>query len=174
MSYLDILKQSFDFISLDISVHSTGWVRYKEGKLDYGTFSIQSEDDLGRRKEFKAFVKGLFGIDYYPIVYIEDVIMGTNFKTTKALIQLNSIVDDLAADGILHIDSINRVDNNHWKKYLRELAGYKPAVKKEDHKIMIINCLGILGFNENVPQDIYDSLGMALAIIHRDKGDLKP
>lgn len=169
LSYQDILRLEPTFISLDISVNSTGWIRSIDGKLEWGTYSLQSEDELGRRREFKQFLIDLFGTNEYPIVYVEDVIAGTNFKTTKGLIQLNTIVDDLADVGILNVKEIKREDNKKWKKYLKQASNYESAVLKENDKDLIKNSLHEIGFNEKVAQDIYDALGLAISMIFRYK-----
>lgn len=167
ITYLDYFKKVKNFISLDISVHSSGWVRKIEDKLSYGTFSIQSNDELGRRKEFRSFIMKLFEDTTYDIVFIEDVIAGNNFKTTKGLIQLNTIVDDLNDLGLIHVNQIKRIDNKSWKKYLKESCNYIGNIKCENDKELIVNCLNILGFNEDVKQDIYDAMGIAVSVIFR-------
>ncbi len=170
VTYYDILKLEPTFISLDISVRSTGWVRSIDGKVDWGTYSLQSEDELGRRREFKKFLKDLLGSQEYPVVFVEDVIAGTNFKTTKGLIQLNTIVDDLVDEDILNVKEIKREDNNKWKKYLKQASNYESQILKEkDVKEMIRNCMHNIGFNEEVAQDIYDAMGLAVAMIFRYK-----
>ena len=170
MDYKEVIKDR-DFISLDISVRSSGWVKNHKGILTYGTKALESQTELGRRVEFREFIEELFGKEYIETVYIEDVIAGTNFKTTKGLIQLNTIVDDLRELKVLDIGRIERIDNRKWKKYLKQLSDYKAIEKKNDKKI-IIECMNNLGFNENEKQDIYDALGMALGCIYKEfQGD---
>lgn len=170
LTFYDILKLEPIFISLDISVNSTGWFRNFNGAIEYGTYSLKSEDELGRRREFKEFLINLFGDYEYPIVYVEDVIAGNNFKTTKGLIQLNSIVDDLVDEGKLRVKEIKREDNNKWKKYLKQVSNYESRILKDkDVKGMIRDCLNNLEFEEKVSQDIYDALGLAVAMIFRYK-----
>lgn len=168
--YKDILKLESTFISLDISVRSTGWIKSINGKVEWGTYTLQNEDELGRRREFKQFLIDLLGSQEYPIVFVEDVIAGTNFKTTKGLIQLNSIIDDLVDVGILNVKEVKREDNNKWKKYLKQVANYECKILKDkDVKAMIRDCLYNIGFNEDVAQDIYDAMGLAVAMIFRYK-----
>lgn len=169
LTYQDILRLEPTFISLDISVHSTGWLKSIDGVLDWGTYSLQSKDELGRRREFKQFLIDLFGNQEYSIVYVEDVIAGTNFKTTKGLIQLNTIVDDLVDVGILNVKEIKREDNKKWKKYLKMASNYESRILKEKDKELIKNSLHEIGFNEDVAQDIYDALGLAVSMIFRYK-----
>lgn len=169
ITYLDYLKLEPTFLSLDISVRSTGWVLCLNGEVKYGTYSIESQDELGRRREFREFLIDLIGKNYIPVVIVEDVIAGTNFKTTKGLIQLNSIIDDLNEYNLVSVGEIKRIDNKKWKKYLKSASNYDGDIKKEEDKILIKNCMIELGFSESVKQDIYDAMGMAVAVIYRDK-----
>lgn len=168
ITYIDYTNLIGNFISLDISVRSTGWVKKLNGVLSYDTETLKTQDELGRRKEFRQFLIELIGDDSYDYVFVEDVIAGTNFKTTKGLIQLNTIVDDLKEFDVLKIKEIRRIDNKSWKKYLKEACNYTGNIKCEDDKQLIKNCMNVLGFNENVKQDIYDALGMSVALIFRD------
>lgn len=169
ISYLDYLKLEPTFLSLDISVRSTGWALCINGELKTGTYSIQSQDELGRRREFREFLIDLIGKTFIPVVIVEDVIAGTNFKTTKGLIQLNSIIDDLKEYDLVSVGEIKRIDNKKWKKYLKQASNYEGDIKKEEDKVLIKNCMYELGFNEDVKQDIYDAVGMAVSVIYRDK-----
>lgn len=169
VNYKDFIKMEPTFLSLDISVRSTGWVLCLDGNVQYGTYSIESQDELGRRREFREFLVSLIGDKVIPVVVVEDVIAGTNFKTTKGLIQLNSIIDDLKEYNLVSVGEIKRIDNKKWKKYLKQASNYEGEIKKEEDKVLIHNCMVELGFNENVKQDIYDALGMAVAVIFRDK-----
>ena len=134
LEYTDFLKLEPTFLSLDISVRSTGWVKSVNGEVTWGTKTLEAEDELGRRKEFREFLMSMLGETYFPVVFVEDVIAGTNFKTTKGLIQLNSIVDDLKEYGLVSVGEIKRIDNKVWKKYLKQASNYDGDVKKEDDK----------------------------------------
>lgn len=168
ITYLDFLKLEPTFLSLDISVRSTGWVKSVDGKVTWGTKTLESTDELGRRKEFREFLIEMLKGNYFPVVFVEDVIAGTNFKTTKGLIQLNTIVDDLKEYGLVSVGEIKRIDNKIWKKYLKQASNYDGDIKKEEDKKLIVNCLNLLDFELKVKQDIYDAMGIAIAVIYRD------
>ena len=169
LEYSDFLKYEPTFLSLDISVRSTGWVKSVNGEVTWGTKTLEAEDELGRRKEFREFLISMLGETHFPVVFVEDVIAGTNFKTTKGLIQLNTIVDDLKEYGLVSVGEIKRIDNKVWKKYLKMASNYDGDIKKEDEKQLITNCMKELGFNFKIKQDIYDAMGIAVAVIYRDK-----
>lgn len=172
ISFIDLVELVPSFISLDISVRSTGWVRWVNGKLDYGTYKITSDDDLGRRQEFRTFLKDLFGDNTYEYLFIEDVIGSINFVTAKILYQLNPIADDMVADGVLKVKNIIREDNKVWKKYLKQCAGYKSSVRaRKDDKIVVRECLYALQFGDKttdvIAEDIYDAMGLAIGLIYK-------
>ena len=168
LEYTDFLKLEPTFLSLDISVRSTGWVKSLNGEVTWGTLTLKSEDELGRRKEFREFLIEILGKDYYPVIFIEDVIAGTNFKTTKGLIQLNSIIDDLKEYNLVFFFFFKRIDNKVWKKYLKKACNYDGDIKKEEDKQLIKHCMNEIGFSFNVKLDLYDAMGMAIALIYRD------
>lgn len=163
MTYLDLFE-SHSFVSFDISVRSTGWCRYKDGVFSYGSFGLQAKDDLMRRMEFRKNAIDIIGNQSYDFIAIEDVIGGCNFETTKALIQLNSIVDDLIYLGVVPSNTVKRIGNTVWKKYLKEVSQYN-GVKMSFGKDEIRNAINTLGFCDNTVQDVYDSIGIAIGVI---------
>lgn len=186
ITYLDIIKCAENFISLDISVNSTGWVKWLDGKLYMGIYSIKSVKDIDRKFEFKKFLKDLFGDAHFKYCFIEDVFGGTNFNTVKSLLQLNTLVDDLKYEGIVNIDEIKREGNGVWKRHLKVLSGYEPTLHGELDKAMITACLKELDFDtktinsylsEKIAsksyQDICDAMGIALGVIKRDILDVR-
>lgn len=173
MTYKEILCTCGNFMSFDISVHSTGWCKCVDGVFTYGSFGLQFKDDLSRRMEFRRKALELLGDSTYDFVAIEDVILGCNFETTKALIQLNTIIDDLNYLGDIHVKQIYRIANTVWKKRLREVSGVNHAYVG-DVKQNIRDCLNAMGFCDDVVQDIYDSIGIAIgAVCHEPNKSMK-
>ncbi|WP_324823521.1 hypothetical protein [Sinanaerobacter sp. ZZT-01] len=168
LNYKNFLELEPTFLSLDISVRSTGWVLSTDKNISFGINSLKVEDELGRRLEFRTFLLDLIGNKHIPVIFVEDVYGGVNFKTVKGLIQLNTIVDDLKADKLILVEAIKRIDNKKWKKYLKQAANYKLGAEKNDKEI-VTSCLNELGFNLEVKQDVYDALGMAVGVIYKDK-----
>jgi hypothetical protein len=162
------------FISLDISVTSTGWVKWLNGELTTGTYKLQTDDDdeVGRRREFRDFIKGVFQQDEYDYLFIEDVIGSVNFKTAKSLYQLNPLADDMIDDGIIFAKKVVREDNKVWKKHLKLCSGYTSPIRADsDDKRIIRDALLLLGFGDGttntIKQDIYDAIGLAVGTIYR-------
>ena len=170
MQFTELLLLSGNFIALDISVRSTGWVRYVNKVLTYGTYKIQAQTDRERRKEFGNFLFQLIGQEKYEFIAVEDVIFGTNFETTKALMQLNVVVEDLMDNGQIAETSVIRIGNTVWKKRLYQIANTTQhyVLRTTDDKKCIRDALHALGFNfvqDTIAQDIYDALGIGLVCI---------
>lgn len=172
MLYTDIFESFDSFLAFDISVQSTGWCKWENGKLKYGSFGLTETNELGRRMEFRDAVIALVDNKSYDFIAVEDVIGGCNFKTTKMLVQLNCIIDDLVYLETIPYSKVERIDNGVWKKYLKEVANYKSTVRGFD-KEEIRKCLESMGFQAKV-QDIYDSVGVAIGAIERMNKPLTP
>lgn len=172
--YTHIIAFVPSFLSLDISVKGTGWTLYVDGEMTQGRYTLESlpDDDLGRRREFKNFLKSLVGDRELDTVFVEDVIGGINFKTDKILYQLNPIVDDLVDDGVLNIRNVVREGNKEWKAALKKCSGYVSDIKgNKDEKQIVRDSLYNLGYGDRttntIAEDIYDSLGLAIGAIFR-------
>ena len=163
VSTLSRIFSDKSFVSFDISVRSTGWCKYEKGVLTYGSFGLKSADELGRRMEFRQHAISIIDKSY-DFIAIEDVIGGCNFETTKALIQLNSIIDDLIYLGTIPKNVVHRINNVVWKKYLKEVSQYR-GIKASFSKEEIHKAIEILGFTDTVVQDVYDSIGLAIGVI---------
>ena len=163
MTYKDIFG-TMSFVSFDISVRSTGWCKYQNGVLTYGSFSLTSKDELHRRMEFRNKAIELIDNKSYDFIAIEDVIAGCNFETTKALVQLNSIVDDLIYLHVVPENKVCRIGNMIWKKYLKDVTNYR-GIKAAYSKDEIKESIQKLGFTEDVVQDVYDSIGIAIGVV---------
>ena len=163
MDYLEIFK-GYNFLSLDISVRSTGWCKYKNGVFTFGSFGLESKDELHRRMEFRGKIKELVDNDELDFIAIEDVIGGNNFETVKYLIQLNSIVDDMIYMGEIPKTEVRRIGNTIWKKHLKTVTNYSNA-RMLFNKDEIRSSINTLGFTVDTVQDVYDSIGIAIGAI---------
>lgn len=165
LDYKGILNTVNSCISFDISKNSTGVIVWDKNnqKLDTYTITIKSTKLEDVRKEFCADIFELFKESTFDFVAIEAPIMGNNFDTVTKLVSLNYIIDIFMEQNLIPISPIIRIDNNKWKKYLRILSGLErvPRTPKEE----IRTCLQKLGYNEDVEQDVWDALGMALGVI---------
>lgn len=169
ITYLDVLANIGNVISLDISVVSTGWVKVtkQDGKVkvEEGTYKIKAKKGIGRVMEFWGFLSELCGEDVWDAVYVEDVIAGENFETTRGLIELNSVIDIMKYKEEVHITEIKKIGNGKWKKWLRELSGYEGEIRSEETKQKVRNCLSLLEYPmEGKAQDICDAMGILMGV----------
>lgn len=162
MNFYDLVKQSKPFLSLDISVQSTGYFGWNGTNYGFGTYALQSTNSYDRRKEFGEFVKKLVTGCCPAIIYQEDVIMGCNFETTRALTELNCVADNLMMYNQIPTIPLVRVNNSTWKRILRTLGGDTP-VKGSGDKEEVRLLLNSLGFTRDVKQDIYDAVGIGVS-----------
>lgn len=175
--YLEIINKVPNFISLDISVKSTGWVRKVGDRLDVGAYSITTKDKndlLGRRDEFREFLLTLAGDEEYDFICIEDVIGSVNFNTARILYQLNPLADDLVSEGLIKAGKIYRKDNNYWKSVLKKLSNYKsPYRGYSNHKQIIRDSLYLIHFGDRttdyIIEDMYDAMGLGVVCSYEHK-----
>lgn len=165
MTYQELILTAKPFISLDISVQSTGWFAWDGTKMYYGTYSLMSKDSYNRRLEFSNFIASLYNTYKPTIIYQEDVISGCNFETTRALTELNCVVDNMMIYKIIPITPLVRINNVTWKRIIRLLSQSEYGVKGSGDKEEVRFILNSIGFCEAVAQDIYDALGIALSQI---------
>ncbi len=173
VTYRTLFALTESFISLDISVTSTGWGRWRDGVYETGTFSVQAplEDSRGRRREFREFLTQLFGTTNYEYVFIEKPIMGVNYDTSSSLFQLNTVPDDMIDMSLISARTIIREDNNMWKSNLHKVSGFKSKIKGDkDIKGMVQDSLRLLDFDESdrfLAEDEWDATGLAVGVIYR-------
>ena len=164
LKYTDILGK-YNFLSLDISVNSTGWVIQYDERLNFGIYKLQSKDNRERRREFGKFLIELIEDKQFDFIIIEDVIAGCNFKTTRSLTELNIAVEDLIDYDCIPDSPVFRIDNKEWKRVLHSLVQDDRGIRGSNDKEMITFCLNTLGFYNDIAQDVYDAMGIACAYI---------
>lgn len=174
INYKDILKMWESFVSLDISITGTGYVKWENGELTQGVYEIKSKEIQERKREYRDFLLWLFEDKEYEIVFVEDTIMGKNYKTTKGLIMVNSVLDDMMDYNILKRSPIVRKDNVVWKKGLRDLSALKLDTKCMNDKEEVRARVNDMGYyleelQSNLTQNMYDAMGMALGLTYRIK-----
>lgn len=141
-SILSVFKSG---IGLDIAKNHTGVSIWRDGVLTTQGFAIDMEyektdymAEAKMRLEFKRkLTEILQGYDW-EVCVVEDVYGGTNFDTTRKLLALNCVVDELALEGIVSIEHIYRLKEAEWMRSLRQLtkAGRRLNSKYECQAIL--------------------------------------
>lgn len=173
LNYITILDKVDSFLSLDISVNSTGWVLKSKNSLAWGTIHLKSKDNRERRNEFAKEIQKIMPATGLDFIIIEDVIMGTNFQTTRALIELNTVVETLMDYDKICKCPVYRLDNKVWKRILNQLCQEETlkGVGDKEKVRFVLNTLGFDGVEEDTPQDVFDAMGIILAWIMKDTVD---
>lgn len=141
----DILGSFKSGIGLDISKNHTGVALWRDGKLETLGFAIDMEYDKNSylaearmRQEFKQKLYDILKGQTWEVCIIEDVYGGTNFDTTRKLLALNCVIDELVLEDKICIDYLYRFKEAEWLKDLRKIAnvGNKLNAKYECQKIL--------------------------------------
>lgn len=177
--YIEILKKAKSGVGLDISVVSTGVTVWYNGELEHYIISVEGLDSESERKEaFREYLTELLGGREFEYICVEDVYGGENFKTTRDLLSLNTVIDEIISDGTIKCEKLFREPNTSWKAILREYGklGGKPKDKIEIQwmlKNLDVNIEAFERFNtadkKDRDQDIMDSLGLLIAVVSREK-----
>lgn len=169
LNYIDILNTVKSFISLDISVNSTGWVRKQNGTMTHGVYKLKATENRERRIEFNEFLKTLVNNGSYDFIALEDVIGGCNFSTNRSLTELNLGIETLMDYNLIPLSPVLRIGNNTWKKQLRTVCQDNLGLKGSNDKEEIRFILNSLNFNLDLAQDVYDAYGIAIGAILLNK-----
>lgn len=141
----DILGVFQSGIGLDISKNHTGVAMWYDGKLETFGFAVDMTYEKNSylaearmRNEFKTKLRDLLSGRKWEVCIVEDVYGGTNFDTTRKLLALNCVVDELVLEEQLQIDYIYRFKEAEWLKDLRTIAnvGKRLNPKYETQRIL--------------------------------------
>lgn len=177
--YIEILKNAKSGVGLDISVVSTGVTIWYNGELEHYIISVEGiEGEYERREALKNYLIELLSGRDFEFVCVEDAYGGENFRTTRDLLSLNTVIDEIIAEGSIGCGKLCREPNTSWKAVLREYGklGGKPKDKIEIQwmlKNLDVNIEAFERFNtadkKDRDQDIMDSLALLLAVVSREK-----
>lgn len=169
-----ILSQFKSGIGLDIAKNHTGVCLWRDGKVETLGFAVEMEYEAGSylseakmRMQFKNKIyEVLKGYDW-EVCIIEDVYGGVNFDTTRKLLALNCVVDELMLEGKVSIGNLYRFKESEWIKDLRTIVklGSKLNPKFECQSI-----LDYLGF-ELVRRNKTERDAYKASIFYEDRCD---
>lgn len=178
LSESSLIPKDGIYLGLDISELSSGICIYNKGKkIGANITLITSEKEEFRevklRRELKSNLLQLIENWTFDIIFIEDAFQGVNPSTTRALYALNTAIDELILDGLVHCKRFIRVSNQTWKSWLYTIDS-EGLYKGITDKLRIEKCLGMLGVHEEGEgfQDRLDSSGMILGyFLCKNKAD---
>lgn len=140
-----ILSQFKSGIGLDIAKNHTGVCLWRDGKVETLGFAVEMEYDntcymaeAKMRLWFKNKLKELLQGYDWEVCVVEDVYGGVNFDTTRKLLALNCVIDELMLEGSVSIGNLYRFKESEWIKDLRTIVklGNKLNPKYECQEIL--------------------------------------
>lgn len=186
MLYSDILKEMPSFLALDISVTSTGYISWLDGKLEIGCKPLHSTNIKEQVAEFSGWLESKAKCSYTYFL-VEEVIAGENFDTMMKLIRLNGVIDDLMLYKRVPERPVIRRTAVQWNKvlYLNTGGTSYSLTNRANRKAATISALKRVGFDvhreieeraielpkKNSYEDIADVMGLAVSYYFETKGN---
>lgn len=120
-------------IGLDIAKNHTGICIWENNKVVLEGFELGHYDpsdyfaEYRLRAEFKNKLREVVGGKSFEFGIVEDVYGGDNFDTTRKLLALNTVIDELIFEGVCSVKNFVRWNATKWMSYFRKI--YKTPVK---------------------------------------------
>lgn len=176
-------------IGIDTSKGHTGVFIWDGSNIETYGFKLRNIDkedphwEYRLRSDFRSNLLKIVNGRYFCNCVVEDVYGGENFDTTRKLLALGNVVDELIFDGVFEVDNFYRWLKSEWGSRLRKI--YKPAMKLVS-KVETQTILEYLDFDfllqnkdkqssylKNIfYEDICDAGGMLLASVVENSGYL--
>lgn len=180
---MSILSKINSGVAFDISKNHTGVFVYRDNKVERYGFLIEEEYDKNdymaeakMRLWFKNKLRELFKGQHFDFCIIEDCYGGENFDTTRKLLALNCVFDELVLEGEVTVSNFYRFVETKWIRFLRRIIkigkGLNP--KYECQKILeyleddfyLENCSKTESEKESMFfEDICDATGQLLGLV---------
>lgn len=169
-------------VGLDIAKNHTGVSMWKDGVLTTLGFNIDMDYDktdymaeAKMRIQFKRLITDILKDYNWEVCVIEDVYGGSNFDTTRKLLALNCVVDELALEGVINVEHIYRLKEAEWLKSLRTISNKGTRLNPKYECQAILEFLKFPFYLENVSksetekrklffEDRCDATGQLLAL----------
>lgn len=136
-------------IGLDISKNHTGICIWENGEVKLYGFKLNEYDssdyhaEYRMRLDFKNRLKEIVKGKHFDLCVVEDVYGGDNFDTTRKLLALNTVIDELIFDGVCSCDEFIRWQSSKWLSGFRMIHKVKGKLKSKFETQAI---LGYLNF----------------------------
>jgi hypothetical protein len=186
---ISILKNVSSGIGLDVAKNHTGITIWNGETTETYGFELEPYDkespfaEYKMRRDFKKKLSEVVEGRHFEYAIIEDVYGGENFDTTRKLLALNTVIDELIFERVCTVDKFRRWNEPTWMKACRTLYKQRGKLKSK------LEVQGILEFLEwdfylehkdDKPaqkkniffEDICDSCGMLLAVVAQELMDI--
>jgi hypothetical protein len=135
------------------------------------------------RRDFKKKLSEIVKGRHFEYAIIEDVYGGENFDTTRKLLALNTVIDELIFENVCTVGKFKRWNEPTWMKACRTLYKQRGKLKSKLEVQGILEYLEwdfYLEHKDDKPakkkeiffEDICDSCGMLLGIVAQELMDL--
>ncbi len=174
---LNLLRTIPSGIGLDIAKNHTGIVIWNgETTEEYG-FELDPYDkdsyfaEYKMRRDFKNRLSSIVSGRHFEFSIVEDVYGGRNFDTTRKLLALNTVFDELLFDRVCTTGEFVRWGESKWMSNFRMLYKQKGKLKVKLETQAILEHLEYAyvldNKNTKVPyyEDICDACGMLLGVV---------
>lgn len=139
-----LLSRFTSGIGLDKSKNGTGISIWNGSEVEHYGFGLEIDYDkadplseIKMRREFRDKLIPIVKGKHFEVAIVEDVFGGKSFDTTRKLLALNTVFDELILDGVCTVGEFYKWENTLWKKYFRKICKIKgyPDDKTEIQKI---------------------------------------
>lgn len=176
-------------IGLDIAKNHTGICIWEDNKIKTYGFELKPYDNLSyfaeykMRADFKQQLKEIVQGKHFEFCIVEDVYGGDNFDTTRKLLALNTVIDELIFEGVCFVDNFVRWGATKWMSYFRMIYKQKGKLKSKIETQGILEYLGYDYYLKNKDlsdkekkeiffEDICDATAMLCSMIMKRNSDL--
>lgn len=176
-------------IGLDIAKNHTGICIWENNEIKTYGFDLIPYDksdyfaEYRMRADFKKKLKEIVQGKHFEFCIVEDVYGGDNFDTTRKLLALNTVIDELIFERVCTVDNFVRWTATKWMSYFRMIYKQRGKLKS---KIETQNILEYLKFDFYIKnkdlsdadkkkiffEDICDATGMLCGMIMHKNSDL--
>lgn len=134
---LNLFKTIPSGIGLDIAKNHSGICIWNGQSIEQYGFALEEYDksnpfaEYKMRKEFKEKLKSIVNERYFEHCIIEDVYGGDNFDTTRKLLALNTVIDELIFEHSCTVNKFYRWNEPKWSKATRSIYKQRGRLKSK-------------------------------------------
>lgn len=176
-------------IGLDIAKNHTGICIWEDNEVKTYGFKLEEYDksdyfaEYRMRANFKKKLKEIVQGKHFEFCIVEDVYGGDNFDTTRKLLALNTVMDELIFDGVCTVNNFVRWSATKWMSYFRMIYRQKGKLKSKVETQGILEYLNFDFYMKNKDlsekekkdiffEDICDATAMLCGMIMKQNTDL--
>lgn len=186
---INILKNIKSGIGLDVSKNHTGiFIWNGESTEEYG-FAIDEYEktdyfaEYKMRRQFKQKLSEIIKGRTFDLCIIEDVYGGENFDTTRKLLALQTVIDELIFEHVCFVNKFFRWNEPKWSKAFRTYYKQRGRLRSKLETQGILEYLEYdfyLKHKDDKPaqkkaiffEDICDAAGMLLGVVASELMDI--